>query len=135
MDKAFYLVDVLGITDVSALFPAKVTYHDSCHLLRGLGIKNQPGRLLANVKGLKLIEMTDSDRCCGFGGTFSINYPEICIAMVDEKIDNIIASGADYVTGCDISCLMNIQGRLSRRQERVQEKHIAEILAEGRREQ
>lgn len=126
-----YLVDVLGITDVAAEFPAKVTYHDSCHLLRGLGIMDQPRQLLADVRGLEFVEMTGSDICCGFGGTFSVNYPDISTAMVDEKIDNILASGADYVTGCDISCLMNIGGRLSRRKERVQVKHIAEILAAG----
>lgn len=126
-----YLVDVMGITDLTAEFPAKVTYHDSCHLLRGLGIKDQPRKLLEKVGGLELIEMTDSDTCCGFGGTFSINYPDISTAMVDEKIDNILATGAAYVTGCDISCLMNIEGRLLRRQEKVQVKHIAEILAAG----
>jgi L-lactate dehydrogenase complex protein LldE len=126
-----YLVDILGVTDVAAEFPATVTYHDSCHLLRGLGIREQPRRLLAKVGGLQLIEMQESDTCCGFGGTFSINYPDISTAMVDEKIENILASGAEYVTGCDISCLMNIQGRLSRRREKVQVRHIAEILAAG----
>ncbi len=126
-----YLVDVLGVVNIGALFPARVTYHDSCHLVRGLGIKEQPRKLLNNVEGLTLIEMHDSDVCCGFGGTFSINYPEISTAMVDEKIDNIIASGAEVVTGCDVSCLMNIQGRLSRRGENIQVKHIAEILAGG----
>jgi L-lactate dehydrogenase complex protein LldE len=124
-----YLVDVLGAVNVGAYFPGKVTYHDSCHLLRGLGIRAQPRKLLQNVEGLRLIEMNDSDVCCGFGGTFSVNYPEISTAMADEKIDNILASGAEYVTGCDVSCLMNIQGRLSRRGEKVQVKHIAEILA------
>ncbi len=124
-----YLVDILGVEDVKARFPGRVTYHDSCHLLRGLGIEKQPRRLLAHVDALEFIEMNDHDVCCGFGGTFSINYAEISTAMVDEKIDNIIASGADYVTGCDMSCLMNIQGRLSRRKERVQVRHIAEILA------
>jgi len=73
--------------------------------------------------------MNDSDVCCGFGGTFSVNYPEISTAMADEKIDNILASGADCVTGCDVSCLMNLQGRLSRRGEKIKVKHIAEILA------
>ncbi|MBM9603781.1 (Fe-S)-binding protein [Desulfopila inferna] len=124
-----YLVDVLGAVNVGAHFPGKVTYHDSCHLQRGLGIRSQPRKLLQNVEGLQLIEMNDSDVCCGFGGTFSVNYPEISTAMADEKIDNILASGADCVTGCDVSCLMNIQGRLSRRGEKVRVKHIAEILA------
>ncbi len=123
-----YLVDILKVTDVQARFPGKVTYHDSCHLMRGLGISAQPRTLLANVSGLELVEMRDSDVCCGFGGTFSVNYAEISAAMADEKVDNILATGADYVVGCDMSCLMNIQGRLSRRREKVQVKHLAEIL-------
>lgn len=124
-----YLVDILGVENVNARFPARVTYHDSCHLLRGLQVAEQPRRLLGAVAGLEFVEMKDSDICCGFGGTFSVNYPDISTAMVDQKIDNIIASGAEFVTGCDMGCLMNIQGRLSRRQERVKVKHIAEILA------
>lgn len=124
-----YLVDILGIEDVQASFPGRVTYHDSCHLQRGLGIADQPRRLLERVAGLEFIEMNDHDVCCGFGGTFSINYADISTAMVDRKINDILASGADYVTGCDMSCLMNIQGRMSRRNESVQVRHIAEILA------
>ncbi|MBU1564864.1 MAG: (Fe-S)-binding protein [Proteobacteria bacterium] len=124
-----YLVDILGITDVMAEYPGTVTYHDSCHLSRGLGIVRQPRMLLGKVRGLELIEMQDSDTCCGFGGTFSINYPEISVAMVDEKITNILATGADAVVGCDISCLINILGRLSRRGEKVEVLHIAQILA------
>lgn len=124
-----YLVDCLGLSSVDASFPHRVTYHDSCHLSRGLGIDRQPRSLLYNTSGLHFIEMRDSDTCCGFGGTFSINYPEISTAMVDEKIENILATGAEVVTGCDISCLMNIQGRLSRRGETVKVMHIAEILA------
>lgn len=124
-----YLVDVLGVTDPNASFSGTVTYHDSCHLSRGLGIAAQPRTLLGNVRGLQLIEMRDSDACCGFGGTFSVNYPEISTAMVDEKIENILATGADAVVGCDISCLMNIAGRLSRRGETTKVLHIAEVLA------
>ena len=123
-----YLVDVLGIERIQARFPARVTYHDSCHLLRGLRVQDQPRRLLSGVEGLELVEMKDADGCCGFGGTFSVNYPEISTAMVDHKIEHILASGADYVTGCDMSCLMNIQGRLSRRKERVQ---VTLLLALG----
>lgn len=124
-----YLVDVLRVTDVMAEYPGTVTYHDSCHLSRGLGIARQPRMLLENVRGLELIEMANSDTCCGFGGTFSINYPEISVAMVDEKITNILATGADAVVGCDISCLMNIGGRLSRRGEKVKVLHLAQVLA------
>ncbi|HSL39623.1 MAG TPA: (Fe-S)-binding protein [Desulforhopalus sp.] len=124
-----YLVDELGLDDVGARYPGTITYHDSCHLSRGLGIFTQPRRLLDKVDGLELIEMADSDTCCGFGGTFSVNYPEISTAMVDAKIDNILATGAEAVVGCDISCLMNILGRLSRRGEQVKVLHIAQILA------
>lgn len=124
-----YLVDQLQVTDVGANYRSKVTYHDSCHLTRGLGISAQPRNLLTNVQGLELIEMKNSDTCCGFGGTFSVNYPDISTAMVDEKIENILATGAEIVTGCDVSCLMNIGGRLSRRGERVTTLHIAQLLA------
>jgi len=124
-----YLVDQLKVTELGARYPGKVTYHDSCHLSRGLKIAEQPRQLLRKVEGLEFIEMQDSDTCCGFGGTFSVNYPEISLAMVDAKIDNIIASGADTVTGCDISCLMNIEGRLKRRQLDIKVLHIAQILA------
>jgi L-lactate dehydrogenase complex protein LldE len=127
-----YLVDVLGVTDVQAEYPGTVTYHDSCHLNRGLGIARQPRLLLEKVRGLTLMEMADSDTCCGFGGSFSVNYPEISVAMTDEKITNILATGADAVVGCDISCLMNIQGRLSRRGEKVKVLHLAQVLAGGK---
>lgn len=124
-----YLVDELKITDVAASYPGTITYHDSCHLSRGLGIFAQPRILLQNVKDLTLIEMNDSDTCCGFGGSFSVSYPEISTAMVDEKITNILDTGAETVVGCDVSCLMNIHGRLSRRGEKVKVQHIAQILA------
>lgn len=124
-----YLVDHLGLSSVENSFPHSVTYHDSCHLARGLNISQQPRLLLHNTHDLEFIEMVDSDTCCGFGGTFSINYADISTAMVDEKIDNILATGADVVCGSDISCLMNIEGRLSRRKEKTKVMHIAEILA------
>lgn len=124
-----FLVDHMGIHDAGAVFPGKVTYHDSCHLSRGLMISSQPRQLLANTRDLEFIEMEESDTCCGFGGAFSVNYPEISTAMVDAKIEHILASGAEYVTGCDISCLMNISGRLARRKEQVKVLHIAEVLA------
>lgn len=124
-----YIVDILRIEDLGACYNGKVTYHDSCHLLRGLGISEQPRRLIRNIKKAELIEMKDSDRCCGFGGTFSVKYPVISTAMVDDKVHNIIASGADTVTGCDVSCLMNIQGRLSRIGSSVKTLHIAQLLA------
>lgn len=124
-----FIVDELRITDLGSKFSGTVTYHDSCHLKSGLGIAEQPRALLHNIEGLELIEMKNSDSCCGFGGTFSVHYPEISTAMVDEKIENILATGATFVTGCDTSCLMNIGGRLSRRGERVQALHLADLLA------
>ena len=124
-----YLVDVLGVDDLGASYRGKVTYHDSCHLLRGIGVKEQPRRLLRNVAGVEFIEMNDSERCCGFGGTFSVKYPQISTAMVAEKTDNIIKSGADTVVGCDMGCLMNIQGMLSRLGSPIKVKHIAQVLA------
>jgi len=126
-----FLVDILGIENTDTSYHGKITYHDSCHLLRGLGVKEQPRRLLRHLKQAQFVEMKDSDRCCGFGGTFSVKYPDISTAMVDEKIRNIIASGADTVTGCDISCLMNIQGRLSRMGSQIKVRHIAQLLADN----
>ena len=124
-----YLVDVLGIEDLGARYSGKITYHDSCHALRCLGIREQPRQLIANVSGLELVEMNDSERCCGFGGSFAVKYPEISTAMVEDKVNNIIATGASGVVGTDISCLMNIQGLLSRRNSPVKILHIAELLA------
>lgn len=124
-----YLVDVLGITDTGAAYPGTVTYHDSCHLLRTLGIAEQPRALIRNLKGVRFVEMKDSDRCCGFGGAFAVKYPEISTAMVAEKVQNILDSGADTVTGCDMGCLMNIQGIVNRKNYPVRVRHIAQLLA------
>jgi L-lactate dehydrogenase complex protein LldE len=123
-----YLVDVLGVYDLGAHYEGKVTYHDSCHLLRGIGVQAQPRKLLRNIKGIEFVEMRDSDRCCGFGGAFSVKYPDISSAMAEEKVKNIADSGADTVTGCDMGCLMNIQGILSRKGLSVSVKHIAQLL-------
>lgn len=124
-----YIVDILKIEDVGALFKGKVTYHDSCHLFRNLGIADQPRKLISKVKGIQLVEMKNSDKCCGFGGTFAVKYSDISTAILEEKVDNIIATGADFVVGCDISCLMNIQGMLSRRDSHIKTMHIAQLLA------
>ena len=130
-----YLVDVLGVTDagqrLGSAFTGSVTYHDSCHLARGLGIRRQPRQLLEGVPGLTLVEMDGSDRCCGFGGMFSVKYPEISTAMVDDKVASILATGADAVVGCDASCLMHMAGRLGRMGSAVRALHIAEVLDPG----
>lgn len=126
-----FLHDELGVTRVDAGTPLKrkATYHDSCSGLRGLGIKGQPRALLASVKGLELVEMQDAEVCCGFGGTFCVKYPEISEKMVDDKVANILASGADTVLGGDLGCLMNIAGRLRRINAPVRVFHTAEVLA------
>jgi L-lactate dehydrogenase complex protein LldE len=124
-----YLVDVLGVEDLGAHYDGKLTYHDSCHLLRSLRIKAQPRKLLRKVSGAEFVEMHDSDRCCGFGGSFAMKYPDISAAMVTDKVNNIIDSGADTVVGCDMGCLMNIQGMLSRKGFAVRTMHIAQLLA------
>jgi L-lactate dehydrogenase complex protein LldE len=129
-----YLVDVLEVDDLGAHYDGKITYHDSCHLLRSLRIKDQPRRLLGNVSGADLVEMHDSDKCCGFGGSFSVKYADISAAMVEDKVNNIIESGADTVVGCDMGCLMNIQGMLSRKGSGIKVLHIAQILAGARNE-
>lgn len=124
-----FLVDVLGVTDVGATWNGQVTYHESCHLLRGLGVSAQPRALLANVRGLELIEMERADECCGFGGTFSTKYPEISEALLETKLANVQATGAGTVVGCDMGCLMNMQGMIKRRELPIEVRHIAQILA------
>ncbi len=126
-----YLVDVLEVDDLGARYDGKITYHDSCHLLRNLRVKDQPRRLLRNVSGADFVEMYDSDKCCGFGGSFSVKYADISAAMVEDKVNNIIDSGADTVVGCDMGCLMNIQGMLSRKGSDIKVMHVAQILAGG----
>jgi L-lactate dehydrogenase complex protein LldE len=124
-----FLVDVLNVEELGAVRPGRVTYHDSCHLLRGIGVQEQPRRLLRRVSGLELVEMKDSDYCCGFGGAFAIKYPEISGAMVYDKVDKIFAAGVDTVVGCDTGCLLNIAGAASRRGLKIDTLHIAEVLA------
>ena len=124
-----FLVDVLKIEDVGAVFPSRISFHDACHGLRELKIKSQPRRLLSNVKGLELIEMPNAEVCCGFGGTFSVKHANISSAMAEEKIDSILAMPIDHVVSIDSSCLMQIQGMLSRKGSRITTRHIADVLA------
>ena len=123
-----YLVDVLGVDELGARFEGRVTYHDSCHLLRGIGVREQPRKLLHKVSGADFIEMHDSDYCCGFGGSFAVKYSDISNAMVTDKVKNIIDTGAAVVVGCDMGCLMNIQGKLSRIGSPIKVMHLAQIL-------
>ena len=119
----------MGVVGVDAEFSARATYHDACAGLRELKIKRQPRQLLASVHGLTLVEMPESEVCCGFGGTFCVKYPEISTRMVDDKAADIAATGADVVLAGDLGCLMNIAGRLSRLGSPIQARHVAEVLA------
>jgi L-lactate dehydrogenase complex protein LldE len=126
-----FLVNHLGVEDVGASFRGRLTWHDACHGLRDLGIKGEPRRLLRRVRGAELVELPlpSAETCCGFGGTFSVKYPEISVAILDEKVDAIERAGVDAVVSGDVSCLMQIGGRLSRRGSAVRALHLAEVLA------
>jgi L-lactate dehydrogenase complex protein LldE len=124
-----FLTDVMGVTSVPAAFAGSVTYHDSCSGLRELGVKQQPRDLLRGMAGLELKEMTDPEICCGFGGTFCVKYPDISVRMVDDKIRDVMATGADTLLAGDLGCLLNMAGRLSREGSTVRVRHVAEVLA------
>ena len=124
-----FLTGVLGVEDVGARFPGKVTYHDSCHALRELKIKDAPRRLLRNVKGLELAEMQAAEECCGFGGTFSVKFASVSGGMARTKIDSILETGAEAVVSIDSSCLMQIRGALLRAGSPIRTLHLAEVLA------
>jgi len=121
-----YLVDVLGVTDVR--WDGALTYHPSCHLLRALGVDRQPRALLANVHGAEVVELPSAEECCGFGGVFSVEHPEISAEMLRRKISNIENSAAPTVVTCDTGCLMHIQGGLKRNKKPQRVVHIAEVL-------
>lgn len=123
------LVDKLGVTDVGAFFPHMVTLHSSCHALRSLHIGDKPEQLLRNVRGLTLVDLPQSDQCCGFGGTFAIKNPDVSAAMLSDKTQCILGAKAEICTGGDNSCLMHIGGALSRQRTGVRTLHLAEILA------
>jgi len=124
-----FLVEVVGVEDVGARYEGVVTYHDSCHALRSLKIHDAPRRLLSHVRGLTLREMDSAGECCGFGGTFSVKFPELSGAITRTKIESILRTGADAVVSVDASCLMQIQGALSRAGLAVRTMHLAEVLA------
>lgn len=123
-----FLIEVLGREDVGATLKGKAVYHPACHL-RPLGISDYPLRLLRQVRGLELLPLERQDECCGFGGSFSVRFPEISTAMVRDKCRCIQASGADYVISTDAGCLMNIGGYLRRHKIGVRPMHLAEVLA------
>ncbi len=112
-----FLIDKLGVEDVGAYFPHRVTYHASCHGLRGLHVGDRPFRLLSKVRGLELVPLANLERCCGFGGTFSVKNAEVSTAMLDAKLTDVLATGAEYCTALDNSCLMHLGGALHRQNE------------------
>ncbi|MEV0946838.1 (Fe-S)-binding protein [Rhodococcus sp. NPDC049939] len=123
------LVDVLGVTDVGAFYPHRVTYHPTCHSLRMLRVADKPLQLLRAVRGMTLIELPVAESCCGFGGTFALKNSETSTAMLADKMSNVLSTGAEVCTAGDSSCLMQIGGGLSRLQSGVRTVHLAEILA------
>lgn len=124
-----FLVNVMGVTKPPGSFRGRITYHDSCSGLRELGIKSEPRRLLSAMPGVEIVEMADSEVCCGFGGTFCVKYPDISNAMVEKKCANIAAADPDLVLAGDLGCLMNMAGKLSRQGRAVPCRHVAEVLA------
>jgi len=123
-----FLVDELGIRDIGSNFSGSITYHSSCHLQRGIGVKKQPRDLLANLGQAEFHELSHAEECCGFGGVFSVEHPEISAEMLKRKIHNAEDSGANTVVVCDAGCLMHINGGLHRQGINLTVKHIAEIL-------
>jgi L-lactate dehydrogenase complex protein LldE len=124
-----FLVNVLKVDDLGASFRGRVTWHDACHGLRDLNIRSEPRRLIRNVRGAEFVELAHADSCCGFGGTFSVKYPEISVAILDNKIEAIEEASVRAVVSGDASCLMQIGGRLTRSGSTVRAMHLAELLA------
>ena len=127
-----FLVNQLKVTDVGAAFPCKVTYHASCHLLRGLLVREEPKALLRAVQGLELVPLPGEETCCGFGGSFSVIYPEVSKAMMEAKVRAIDSTGADVVAVGDAGCIMNIAGGLRQAGSPIRAMHLIEILTAGR---
>jgi L-lactate dehydrogenase complex protein LldE len=124
-----YLVDVLGVEEVGAYYPHRVTYHPTCHSLRTLHIADRPTRLLSHVGGLEFVQLSDAEECCGFGGTFAVKNADVSTAMLSDKLRNILDTRAEVVCAVDSSCLMHIGGGLARGRAGVRTVHLAEILA------
>jgi len=126
-----FLVNVLKVENLGAKFPHKVTFHDSCSALREYGLKDEARRLLAQVEGLELIEMNESDTCCGFGGTFAVKNKDISTAMAENKVRNALATGVEYIISTEASCLMNINGYIAKNKLPIKGVHLADILVSG----
>jgi L-lactate dehydrogenase complex protein LldE len=126
-----FLVNVIRVTDFGSVFEHKVTYHDSCAALREYKLNNEPRTLLKKVKGLELIEMKDTDVCCGFGGTFSVKFEPISVAMAEQKVHNALDTGADYIVSTDSSCLMHQYGYIKKHKLPLKVAHVVDVLASG----
>jgi L-lactate dehydrogenase complex protein LldE len=126
-----FLVNKLNVTDLGAVFEEKVTYHDSCAALREYGLKDEPRILLSNVKGLELIEMADTDVCCGFGGTFAVKHEPVSTAMAEQKVHNALETGAAYIVSTDSSCLLHQAGYITKHGIDLKVMHIIDVLASG----
>ena len=126
-----FLTDVLKIENFDATLYAKATYHDSCAALRECKIKEGPRKLLGKVKGLELIEMAETETCCGFGGSFAVKFEAISIAMADQKVNHALDTGAEYIISTDLSCLMHLDGYITKKKLPLKTMHIADVLASG----
>ncbi|NQU86351.1 MAG: (Fe-S)-binding protein [Mariniphaga sp.] len=126
-----FLVNHLNIEDLGATFPFKVTFHDACAALREYGVKEEPRKLLKKVKGLELIEMEDTETCCGFGGTFATKFKDISTAMTEQKVSNAIKTGAEFIVSTEASCLLNINSYIRKQNLPIKTIHIADVLASG----
>lgn len=124
-----FLVNRLQVESTGASFPEKVTYHDSCHLLRELGVSREPRVLIRSVRGIEFVELPENDRCCGFGGTFSVKFPEVSAAMGRDKLSRIRDTGADWVVASDVSCLTHLQALSEASGQTLKTMHLAELLA------
>lgn len=126
-----FLVNKLGITNFGAKLNGKATYHDSCAGLRECGIKNEPRQLLSKVEGLELTELNDVETCCGFGGTFAVKFEPISVAMAEQKVENALATDAEYLISTDLSCLMHLQGYINNKNYKLKTMHLADVLVSG----
>ncbi len=126
-----FLVNHLKVNDLGAFFPHRATYHDACSALREYGIREEPRQLLRNVKGIELVEMEDTDICCGFGGTFSARFHHISTAMTEQKLENAVNTGAEYIVSTEASCLMNLESYIRKQKLSIRTIHLADVLASG----
>lgn len=126
-----FLVNLIRKPDLGAIFEARISFHDSCQALRDYGLKDEPRTLLSHVKGLELIEMNDSDVCCGFGGSFSVKYGQISAAMAEIKVQNALYTDAEYIVSTEASCLMHLDSYIKKHKLPIKTMHIADLLASG----